>query len=207
MEIATFVVSIVGIVADTILACVAIALSIKAIRQTNTQIELSNKHQLFDRRLEKYSIFESLVNCFSKAVLVCESESEMIEYSTEILEYLLDNSYLEDSLWVIENSSDNNAAKLLRNKQRWLQTVSEETLIIFENDESKIMSSFINLYGLLTYNLYDYNYWKCFEEEKEMQKKAGTEAYNYYHRLWSLYGQIEETGVDIQIKSQVMLNG
>ena len=69
------------------------------------------------------------------------------------------------------------------------------------------MSDFIKLYGLLTFNLYEYNYWKCFEEEKDMQEKTKKEAYNYYHRLWSLYGQIEETGVDIQIKSQVMLKG
>ena len=138
---------------------------------------------------------------------MCESESELENNSTYILEHLLDNAYLEDALWVSEKTLDDKGAKQLRKKQRWLWMISEETLIIFENDESKIMSDFIKLYGLLTFNLYEYNYWKCFEEEKDMQEKARIKAYDFYYRLWSLYGQIEEKGVEPQIKSQVMLKG
>lgn len=198
---------IVKFVVEIILTVAAVGISVVALIQTKKQIKLSNKHQLFDRRLEKYCIFDSLLTSFSEAVLVCESESELENNSTYILEHLLDNAYLEDALWVSEKTLDDKGAKQLRKKQRWLWMISEETLIIFENDESKIMSDFIKLYGLLTFNLYEYNYWKCFEEEKDMQEKTKKEAYNYYHRLWSLYGQIEETGVDIQIKSQVMLKG
>lgn len=190
-----------------IIAAIAFVSLIITALLTLKQISLSNKHQLFDRRLEKYCIFDSLLTSFSEAVSVCESESELENNSTYILEHLLDNAYLEDALWVSEKTLDDKGAKQLRKKQRWLWMISEETLIIFENDESKIMSDFIKLYGLLTFNLYEYNYWKCFEEEKDMQEKTKKEAYNYYHRLWSLYGQIEETGVDIQIKSQVMLKG
>ena len=190
-----------------IIAAIAFVSLIITALLTLKQISLSNKHQLFDRRLEKYCIFDSLLTSFSEAVLVCESESELENNSTYILEHLLDNAYLEDALWVSEKTLDDKGAKQLRKKQRWLWMISEETLIIFENDESKIMSDFIKLYGLLTFNLYEYNYWKCFEEEKDMQEKTKTEAYKYFHRLWNLYGQIEETGVDIQIKSQVMLKG
>lgn len=191
---------------NIIIAVIAfVSLTITALL-TLKQIRLSNKHQLFDRRLEKFSIFQSLIYSFSDAVSVCESEVEMKNNSTEMLEYLLDNAYLEDALWVSKKTLDNNAAKQLRKKQRWLWMISEETLIIFENDESKIMSDFINLYGLLTLNLYDYNYWKCFEEEKDMQEKARIKAYDFYYRLWSLYGQIEEKGVEPQIKSQIELN-
>lgn len=190
-----------------IIAAIAFVSLIITALLTLKQISLSNKHQLFDRRLEKYCIFDSLLTSFSEAVLVCESESELENNSTYILEHLLDNAYLEDALWVSEKTLDDKGAKQLRKKQRWLWMISEETLIIFENDESKIMSDFIKLYGLLTFNLYEYNYWKCFEEEKDMQEKARIKAYDFYYRLWSLYGQIEEKGVEPQIKSQVMLKG
>lgn len=190
-----------------IIAAIAFVSLIITALLTLKQISLSNKHQLFDRRLEKYCIFDSLLTSFSEAVLVCESESELENNSTYILEHLLDNAYLEDALWVSEKTLDDKGAKQLRKKQRWLWMISEETLIIFENDESKIMSDFIKLYGLLTFNLYEYNYWKCFEEEKDMQEKARIKPYDFYYRLWSLYGQIEEKGVEPQIKSQVMLKG
>lgn len=39
-----------------------------------------------------------------------------------------------------------------------------------------------------------------------MQEKARIKAYDFYYRLWSLYGQIEEKGVEHQIKSQIELN-
>ena len=137
MEIANFVVSIVGIVADTILACVAIALSIKAIRQTNTQIELSNKHQLFDRRLDKYTIIKDIISGYANAQpLITSKEFDVNDYREAILITLLNNPLLEDSIVAVEDPLELKNRKIFYEKTYILKQLSEEISIIFEGEES-----------------------------------------------------------------------
>ena len=45
---------------DTWISIIAVCLSIIALFQTHKQIKLSNKQQLFDRRLDKYLLFKDL---------------------------------------------------------------------------------------------------------------------------------------------------
>ena len=80
-------------ISEIVLSALTVAISLFALYQTKRQIKLSNKHQLFDRRLENYNIVVDLISCFYTAVLICDDESNIDEYSTIILQALLDNSY------------------------------------------------------------------------------------------------------------------
>ena len=205
METANLIVSIVSVFIDTVLAGAAIIISVKAIKQTKTQIELSNKHQLFDRRLEKYYIIEALISSFFLSRAMCDKKSDLEEYPAIILQDLLNNEYLEDAMWVTDTPQDKAGMEIIEQKRRWLSMISEEILIIFDNEEATLMSRFVNQFSRVVFYLYDYNYWKCYSEEKEKQNEEKERAYYFYQKLDLLVGQIEETGTEYKILEQVKL--
>lgn len=179
MEIANFVVSIVGIVADTILACVAIALSIKAIRQTNTQIELSNKHQLFDRRLDKYTIIKDIISGYANAQpLITSKEFDVNDYREAILITLLNNPLLEDSIVAVEDPLELKYRKIFYEKTYILKQLSEEISIIFEGEESNLLSEFIMQFREFLEYLFFEHYYSEYKSQKELNKKLGIDIEN-----------------------------
>lgn len=179
MEIANFVVSIVGIVADTILACVAIALSIKAIRQTNTQIELSNKHQLFDRRLDKYTIIKDIISGYANAQpLITSKEFDVNDYREAILITLLNNPLLEDSIVAVEDPLELKNRKIFYEKTYILKQLSEEISIIFEGEESNLLSEFIMQFREFLEYLFFEHYYSEYKSQKELNKKLGIDIEN-----------------------------
>ena len=50
---------------ETWVSIIAVCLSIIALFQTQKQIKLSNKQQLFDRRIDKYLLFKDLLSLYN----------------------------------------------------------------------------------------------------------------------------------------------
>ncbi len=206
METAYYIVSIIGVVFDAILAAVAINISIKAISQTKTQIKLSNKHQLFDRRLEKYHIFDELFSCFMVAELFCLNERDLDKFSYSIILDLLDNPFLEDVKWAAKEPKGSDAREAISRKTRWLERTSIEIGIIFEKEEAKLISSFISELGYFIYYINDYNYWKCFPDEEENCRERLTNLFKIFQRVDEIYKQIDRTNSAQEILKQIKLN-
>ena len=196
---------IVKFVVEIILTVAAVGISVVALIQTKKQIKLSNKHQLFDRRMEKYNIVEELISCFYKAVLVCDDGLGIEDCSTSILLLLLDNSYLEDAKWAINHPLAGKAGETLQRKGNWLYMISKEIPIIFENNEAELVSDFVHLYSVLIYKLNDYNYWKCCPGEVKKQEEVSKSITSLYQRTIKTINQIEETNSEGLLLEQIKL--
>lgn len=73
---------------DTWLTLIAIIISIVALFQTSKQTKLSNKQQLFDRRLEKYLLFKDLLVLYKdnrKLFVGDENICEMVDFQFAML--------------------------------------------------------------------------------------------------------------------------
>ena len=197
---------IVKVVSELALSIVAIIISIIAIRQTKKQIVLSNKQQLFDRRLEKYYIIEALISSFYLSRIMCDKESDLEDYPQFILKDLLNNEYLEDAMWVTDKPQEEATSEIMEHKKRWLSMISEEILIIFDNEEAKVMSQFVNQFGTVIFYLNSYNYWNSYLDEEEKQNAEKERAYKHYQLLDRLAGQIEDEGTEYKILDQVKLS-
>ena len=160
---------------------------------------------MFDRRLENYNIVVDLISCFYTAVLICDDESNIDEYSTIILQALLDNSYFEDAKWVIEDTLNEKAIETIRKKGRWLYKVSKEIPIIFNTKEAELISRFVHWYGLLIDNLNNYNYWKSFSDEIEKQEEIRKSVSAVYRRTIKILNQIDETNAMNMLLEEIKL--
>ena len=197
---------IVKVVSELALSIVAIIISIIANKQTKKQIVLSNKQQLFDRRLEKYYIIEALISSFYLSRIMCDKESDLEDYPQIILKDLLNNEYLEDAMWVTDKPQEEATSEIIEHKKRWLSMISEEILIIFDNEEAKVMSQFVNQFGTVIFYLNSYNYWNSYLDEEEKQNAEKERAYKHYQLLDRLAGQIEDEGTEYKILDQVKLS-
>ena len=112
--------------AEITLALVAIVISIIALVQTKKQIKLSNKQQLFDRRLKKYTIIIDLVKSYANAEpLLTSEEVEINDYREAILVTMLNTTELEDSIKAVEDPMGKYRV-VFYDKMRILKQLSEE---------------------------------------------------------------------------------
>lgn len=205
MDTANLIVSIIAIVIDSILAGVAIYISIKAIRQTKTQIELSNKHQLFDRRLEKYSVIKSLVSRLSVVQCYCDNKLDIKGKEKTVLELLLECSLLNDAVWAVRKPEEERAYQTINEKTQLLEYISEEISVIFDGEEATLFSSFVYEYHLLVFFLNQFMFWKCFDDEKAEQEKYTEEACTHYVTINRLLDEIRSTAAEKKILAQVKI--
>lgn len=136
---------------------------------------------------------------------MCDKESDLEDYPQIILKDLLNNEYLEDAMWVTDKPQEEATSEIIEHKKRWLSMISEEILIIFDNEEAKVMSQFVNQFGTVIFYLNSYNYWNSYLDEEEKQNAEKERAYKHYQLLDRLAGQIEDEGTEYKILEQVKL--
>lgn len=161
-------------IAEIVLAAVAVIISIIALFQTKKQTQLSNKHQLFDRRLDKYTIIKDIISGYANAQpLITSKEFDINEYREAILITLLNNPLLEDSIVAVEDPLEMNNRKNFYEKTYILKQLFEETSIIFEGEESELISKFIMQFREFLEYLFFEHYYSEYKVQKELKKKLG----------------------------------
>lgn len=144
-------------IAEIVLAAVAVIISIIALFQTKKQTQLSNKHQLFDCRLDKYSLIKELVLTFSRVRGTINKRVNLEVNIRFILSSLMENDALRDVLWVVEKPTSESALNTIHEKFRWLGKLSEELQFLFKDDDIQIITKFIDSYKNLLLWLQRYN--------------------------------------------------
>ena len=139
------------------LAIVTAGTAVVAIWQTRRQARLSNKHQLFDRRLEKYILIKELVLTFSRVRGTINKRVNLEVNNRFILRSLMENDALRDVLWVVEKPTSESALNTIHEKFRWLGKLSEELQFLFKDDDIQIITKFIDSYKNLLLWLQRYN--------------------------------------------------
>ena len=135
---------------DVWIPLLAVLISIVALWQTNRQIKLSNKQQLFDRRLGNYLIIEGLISLYQKNRYNSNGNGEQNKYPFFTIDVtfnaLTNNSYLEDVYAAIIPPFDNPVRKIFLTKLEELHRIETECELIFSEDISAHLCGFVSKY-------------------------------------------------------------
>lgn len=208
---ANLIVTIIGIVVDAILAGVALGISIKAILQTKTQIELSNKHQLFDRRLESYVLASSLIENYKSARKDLNFDDLQSTLEKALNSIVFRAEILDASLVTIPKQENANVyLDSINNKLSIIRRTATEISIIFQSNEAKTLAEFVDnlsffILSGITYNIYlSVPSDRAKELEKEAQHAKDTFKY-HFTETDKLYKKAIETKALDKLLGQIKL--
>lgn len=164
---------VIKIFSEIALSFFAVVISVIALFQTKKQTTISNKHQLFDRRLEKYKILKDLLSAYEstrEALL----EDNNIELSGDVyLTALIDIPCMRDILSVVDEPLEDKNRKKYFDKCNWLSKTSIEVKIIFKGTPAETMSEFCVGYLRLLQIIY-FEYAKTeYELDKSIAEQLG----------------------------------
>lgn len=131
---------------------------------TLRQISLSNKHQLFERRLSMYNQIKELLHTHDIMSGVINERVNLEVNNRFILRSLMENDSLRDAMWIVDYPTEEKASKLIEEKLRGLSKLSEELHFIFDEKDVHPITEFIGLYKTLLLWLQRYNLQKALTE-------------------------------------------
>lgn len=211
-------VEIVSIIVSAILSIVSIGIAISALYQTKKQIELSNKHKLFDRRLENYLLFVDLLDLYSKSKDKLKSSDDLPQ--SVIIELKL----LTNSVNFVDSFDEKNRSKinyeLLKANCNMLKKHSEEASVIWHNEDGNLTSKFIELYANLLIKLMQQDF--CIDtyskipettksitadiQDKKLEEYAESNGlFTAIEQINALYNQIEKLSIKQKLKKTINL--
>ena len=139
---------------DFWLSLVAVVAAIVALFQTNTQIKLSNKQQLFNRRLEKYLLIKELLSLYSEnrnLIIHTDSICESVKF---IFTWLTNSSTLEAMCLAMKNPLKHEEQKIFLTKCEMLEKSAMEIELIWRGKVAHIMGHFVRQYKELLQAMY-----------------------------------------------------
>ncbi len=126
-------------------------LAIIALFQTRKQLQLSNRQQLFDRRLDKYILIKDLLLLYSHNQNLINKDPEICEMVDFQFSLLTNNSTLESMNMAMSTPLVQDVQNVFLIKCEMLEKAATEIELIWKNNSMKIMSRFIRQYkDLLT---------------------------------------------------------
>ena len=205
---------------DSMCAIVALLISGYAAWQTHTQIKLSNKQHLFDKRMKLFLRANSILELYEKHQKMLVKEENTQIQSDIMLIYFTNNSYLEEMEKVIETPLENPNHKQFLLKLEEIKELANSLTLIFRKKEVKFLSEFIYNYQLLLFEIYKYqivnnNMQKWNEENptpyEKLQKQFGEKEhreklYKIFDVIKSSYDQIVENKAMDKIKQQINIS-
>lgn len=196
---------------DLILTAVTIITAIIALWQTQKQIRLSNKQNLFDKRLEMYSLIEDLINLYKQhRNLLTNSENpkenallqdRLIISCEPIFGFLTNVSYLADMVPAFHDPLIPAKQNVLLTKHEMLKKHSREVSILWEDSLGEIFSNFIYTYAEVLMKLYQQKVrFERIQEFNETHKDQPKPQYDNVRARKDLKENAEETGLFKTIK-------
>lgn len=144
---------------STWLTISSVVIAVIALYQTHHQIKLSNKQQLFDRRLGAYLLIKELLNCYREeqetiqSVRSCEIQTDEI-LCIQFISFTSTHSLGDISSCIYEEVDK--GRNLLLSKVDMLDRLEQETMFLFPKKEADFVQKFIHEYTKLLITLYAY---------------------------------------------------
>ncbi len=139
---------------NIVVSLVSIVIALFALYQTKQQIALSNKQQLFDRRLSCYKKFNMIYSLFSENKSLINMKDSFI-FSCEYEFALLTNSSdLEEVTPAISKPLHQDEQNILLKKREDLKNLALEISMVFDGELGEIMGRFVSLYTDLLMKVY-----------------------------------------------------
>lgn len=201
---------------DFWLSVITALTAVIAIYQSHKQVKISNKQELFERRVEKYLIIDELISLFSKN----RSKLDLDENSYDDVKPLfisLTNATLLKRMRVdfLHPFDENNSDDFFEVSET-LYTLSVEISLIWQEKNAKVISEFVLDYGILLQALHIQNAYVVSEmisptlSEDSLQNKAKQMAKHIYltekiQNAIKSYDKVIKSKANEKIRKQIRL--
>lgn len=195
-------------------AVVAIGVSVR-------QIRLSNKQQLFDRRLKAYMMASSIISlCKENYIFLSEQRKAEPRFANGfVFIWLTNNTYMEGHAEAIEHPLEQPFHKEFLQKREELRNVAMEFELIFKGNVASLYSNFLRDYESALAVMYQYQIIinKMREENRkhpntsEVLSKMFSEEeyrdrlYDALGKLKASYDAVSQEKNDKQLRKQLAL--
>lgn len=190
------------------LTMVSIVIAIIALYQTHHQIKLSNKQQLFDRRLDVYLLIEELLNCYReeqetirRVRLSNIQTDEML--CIQFISFTSTHSLGDISSCIYEKKD--NAHNLLLSKLDMLDRLEQEVSFLFPRKEANVTQKFIHTYAGLLTTLYAYRNNIALVSLPSDNKERHLVILGFYYTLQEHYEEIARNEVETKMSKLIHL--
>lgn len=133
---------------------VSIFIALLALFQTKRQITLSNKQQLFDRRLARYLELNTIYALYVKNELYLKDDNTFYHTNDLVFSWLTNCSDLEEMTLALCKPLHQEEQKVLLAKYEQLKNAAIEISMIFDGSVAKIAEDFIASYADLLKAMY-----------------------------------------------------
>lgn len=142
------------------LTLTSIFIAFIALFQTQKQIKLSNKHQLFDRRINIYITFmdfiETVKSRFRILKMECPKNGLSLDETSELFLLLTSSQFFEDIDTLMCEPVNLKYEKIFLNKIDEIQIMVNSLKFVFPIEISEYMSNFIKSYTDAIFSVYRY---------------------------------------------------
>ena len=139
---------------DWIVSLASLLVSIVAIIISIQQTRLSNKQQLFDRRLTCYIEFNTIYTLYIENKLYLESDDTFCSINDLIFSWLTNCTDLEEMTLAVLNPLHNEEQKVFLSKYEHLRNFSIEISMVFDDKIATILKEFIFSFAELLKTMY-----------------------------------------------------
>ncbi len=151
---------------------ISIIIALIALFQTNRQISLSNKQQLFDRRLSRYLEFNTIYSLYTENKLQLKDESTFYHTNDLVFSWLTNCADLEEMALAVSKPLQQKEQKILLTKYEQLKNSAIEISMIFDGNSAKIAENFTSSFADLLKTMYQQQvYISKLKEQEDKDKK------------------------------------
>lgn len=150
---------------------ISIIIALLALFQTNRQISLSNKQQLFDRRLSRYLEFNTIYSLYTENKLQLKDESTFYHTNDLVFSWLTNCADLEKMVLAVANPLHQNEQKTLLTKYEQLKNDAIEISMVFDGDAAEIAGEFVSSFANLLKAMYQQQVYISKLKEQEERSK------------------------------------
>lgn len=166
-------------VANIVVPTVSAAIAIVALFQTKRQISLSNKQQLFDRRLSRYTEVNTIYSLYAANKLQLKDESVFYHTNDLIFSWLTNCADLEEMVLAVANPLHQKEQKILLTKYEKLKNAAIEISMVFDGDAAEIAGEFVSSFADLLKAMYQQQVFISNLKEQEGRDKTPLYLENY----------------------------
>lgn len=166
-------------VTNIVVSTVSAAIAIVALFQTKRQISLSNKQQLFDRRLSRYTEVNTIYSLYAANKLQLKDESVFYHTNDLIFSWLTNCADLEEMVLAVANPLHQKEQKILLTKYEKLKNAAIEISMVFDGDAAEIAGEFVSSFADLLKAMYQQQVFISNLKEQEGRDKTPLYLENY----------------------------
>ncbi|MCR2002923.1 hypothetical protein ABID24_002718 [Blautia caecimuris] len=157
------------------ISVVSIIIALAALFQTNRQIALSNKQQLFDRRLSRYLEFNMIYSLYDTNKLYLKDETTFYHTNDLIFLWLTNCVDLEEMMLAVSNPLHQKEQKILLTKYERLKNAAIEIAMVYDGDAAVIAGEFVSSFADLLKAMYQQQVY--ISKLKEQEERDGIPLY------------------------------